>query len=67
MAFAIRGEGVSRAINVFSNFILLKNHLESLPDYQNAFCTYRVVFLTGPPDFQYQNEKQFAANQIYFL
>ena len=24
---------------------------------------YRVVFLTGPPDFQYQNEKQVAANQ----
>ena len=23
---------------------------------------YRVVFLTGPPDFQYQNEKQVAAN-----
>ena len=25
--------------------------------------TYRVVFLTGPPDLQYQNEKQVAANQ----
>ena len=24
---------------------------------------YRVVFLTGPPDFQYQNEKQVASNQ----
>ena len=24
---------------------------------------YRVVFLTGPPDFQYQNEKQVAATQ----
>ena len=24
---------------------------------------YRVVFLTGPPIFQYQNEKQVAANQ----
>ena len=24
---------------------------------------YMVVFLTGPPDFQYQNEKQVAANQ----
>ena len=24
---------------------------------------YRVVFLTGPPDFLYQNEKQVAANQ----
>ena len=24
---------------------------------------YRVFFLTGPPDFQYQNEKQVAANQ----
>ena len=27
------------------------------------FHIYRVVFLTGPPDFQYQNEKQVAANQ----
>ena len=25
--------------------------------------SYRVFFLTGPPDFQYQNEKQVAANQ----
>ena len=24
-------------------------------------------FLTGPPDFQYQNEKQVAANQDYFF
>ena len=24
---------------------------------------YRVFFLTGPPDLQYQNEKQVAANQ----
>ena len=24
---------------------------------------YRVVFLTGPPNFQYKNEKQEAANQ----
>ena len=24
---------------------------------------YRVVFLTGPPDFQYQKKKQVAANQ----
>ena len=24
---------------------------------------YRVVFLTVPPDIQYQNEKQVAANQ----
>ena len=26
-----------------------------------------VFFLTVPPDFQYQNEKQFAANQNYFF
>ena len=24
---------------------------------------YRVVFLTGPPDFQYQNEKTCSANE----
>ena len=29
----------------------------------NVWYIYRVVFLTGPPDFQYQNEKQVAANQ----
>ena len=28
-----------------------------------AMCIYKVVFLTGLPDFQYQNEKQVAANQ----
>ena len=32
----------------------------SAPD---ASASYRVVFLTGPPDFQHQNEKQVAANQ----
>ena len=26
-------------------------------------ATYRVFFLTGPPNFQYQNEKEVAANQ----
>ena len=26
---------------------------------------YRVVFLTGPPNFQYQNEKRWAANQRF--
>ena len=29
----------------------------------NGSNIYRVVFLTGPPDFHYQNEKQVAANQ----
>ena len=29
--------------------------------------TYRVLFLTVPPDFQYQNEKQVTANQDYFF
>ena len=28
---------------------------------------YRVILLTVPPDFQYQNEKQDAAKQNYFL
>ena len=27
--------------------------------------SYRVVFLTGPPNFQYQNEKRLAANQRF--
>ena len=27
---------------------------------------YRVVFLTGPPDFQYQNEKTCSANEELF-
>ena len=27
---------------------------------------YRVVFLTGPPDFQYQNEKTCLANEELF-
>ena len=33
------------------------------------FCVmtrYRVVFLTGPPDFQYQNEKTCSANEELF-
>ena len=29
--------------------------------------SYRVLFFTVPPDFQYQNEKQVAANQDYFF
>ena len=29
--------------------------------------SYRVLFLTVPPNFQYQNEKQVAANQDYFF
>ena len=29
-------------------------------------ATYRVVFLTGPPDFQYQNEKTYSANEELF-
>ena len=27
---------------------------------------YRVVFLTGPPNFQYQNEKTCSANEALF-
>ena len=37
--FPWRGAGVSSSIKVFFNFCLLKTHLESLPDCQNAFCT----------------------------
>ena len=36
-------------------------------DLQVVRTTSRVVFLTGPPDFQYQNEKQVAANRDYFF
>ena len=32
-----------------------------------SYQRYRVVFLTGLPDFQYQNEKQVAANQDQFF
>ena len=28
-----------------------------------VLAMYRVVFLTGPPDFQYQNEKTCSANE----
>ena len=28
---------------------------------------YGMLFLTVPPDFQYQNEKQVAANKDYFF
>ena len=30
------------------------------------YILYRVVFLTGPPDFQYQNEKTCSANEELF-
>ena len=33
----------------------------------NDYDNYRVLFLSVPPDFQYQNEKQVAANQDYFF
>ena len=32
-----------------------------------SFTIYRVFFFTGPPYFQYQNEKRVAANQDYFV
>ena len=32
----------------------------------SCIITYRVVFLTGPPDFQYQNEKTCSANEELF-
>ena len=35
--------------------------------WKDVFVIYRVLFLTVPPDFQYQNEKQVAANQDYFF
>ena len=37
-------------------------HLKSFVSLPTKYI-YRVFFLTGPPDFQYQNEKQVAANQ----
>ena len=40
------GWEVSRAIKLSSIF-LLKNHLGSLPDYQNVFCT-KVLNAFGP-------------------
>ena len=30
---------------------------------KQLYVMYRVVFLTGPPDFQYQNEKTCSANE----
>ena len=36
-------------------------------EWSNMYHTYRVLFLTAPPDFQYQNEKQVTANQDYFF
>ena len=40
-----------------------EDELNILRMYIYTMMIYRVVFLTGPPDFQYQNEKQVAANQ----
>ena len=31
----------------------------------NRHILYRVLFLTVPPNFQYQNEKRWAANQRF--
>ena len=40
MEFSMKGgEGVLAFNLGFFNFFLLKNHLEPLPDCQNAFCT----------------------------
>ena len=60
------------------NFLLLgpgrpsrgRRGIKKLPNerFHEFFArTYRVVFLTGPLDFQYQNEKRVAANQDYFV
>ena len=35
--------------------------------YQQHIYICRVVFLTGPPDFQYQNEKNLLSQQGAFL
>ena len=48
------------------NYLEYKFHGEPMPstfDSSGDSIIYRVVFLTGPPYFQYQNEKQVAANQ----
>ena len=55
---------------VFSTFQSRNAHIQRLNfDQLDPFSQmtpkvcYRVVFLTGPLNFQYQNEKQVAANQ----
>ena len=40
----LRGWGVSSAFNVFPIFFMFINHLEPLPDCQNAFCTMHIVW-----------------------
>ena len=45
--------------------ILLPTDIAMSPP-EKAMNTYRVVFLTGPPDFQYQNEKTCSANEEIF-
>ena len=39
------------------------NNQQATQQQESFTFLYRVVFLTGPPDFQYQKEKQVAANQ----
>ena len=38
-------------------------HINIIIQFEDMKEKYRVVFLTGAPDFQYQKEKQVAANQ----
>ena len=57
-----------QALQVFPYQLLSTNFITILLLYYKKRHTeeedlYRLVFLTGPPDFQNQNEKQVAANQ----
>ena len=39
---------------------------QDIPTVKQLYVMYGVVFLTGPPDFQYQNEKNCSANEELF-
>ena len=66
----ILGPGIGDEMAIDKNLLLpslpfvklSEDEVETLP-VMRILLTYRVFFLTGPPDFQYQNEKQVAANQ----
>ena len=53
---------LSKSLHVFINEV--KFIWKSI--YKNMY-TYRVLFFTVPPDFQYQNEKHVAVNQEPFF
>ena len=64
----IHGKNIKFSMHALSNPIsFVVAHLYPIFLCSLVVEIYRVVFLTGPPDFQYQNEKQVAANQDYFF